>query len=198
MLGEAPTEPSSATIDRVEGLLYVADFVSAREEQRLLKIIDEATWSPELKRRVQHYGYRYDYLKRGLSHEDYLGPIPAWAHELAQRLVEHRIFHSPPDQVIVNEYMPGQGIAAHVDRETCFGDVVASLSLGSRTVMEFTRSGERLDVPLAPHSVVALRGAARYLWRHGIIGRRSDRINGQVLERSRRVSLTFRTVRIPD
>lgn len=44
-----------------EGLIYVPDFVSVAEQVKLLSAIDEREWSQELKRRVQHYGYRYDY-----------------------------------------------------------------------------------------------------------------------------------------
>ncbi len=190
--------PSEVAIDpvivqAVPGLQVVPDFVSQSEELRLLHLIDESPWINDLKRRVQHYGYRYDYQKRDLSREDFLGPMPAWARVLGERLVEAKFFATSPDQVIVNEYLPGQGIASHIDRESCFGEVVASLSLASATVMDFICGGERVGVPLPPRSLVALRGPARHVWRHGITARLTDRIDGQVLERARRVSLTFRT-----
>jgi alkylated DNA repair dioxygenase AlkB len=40
-------------------------------------------------------------------------------------------------QVIINEYTPGQGIAAHIDHKGSFGPIVASLSLLSGAVMDF-------------------------------------------------------------
>jgi alkylated DNA repair dioxygenase AlkB len=177
----------------VEGLTLVPDFITDAEEQRLLTLLDDAEWSAELRRRVQHYGYRYDYQKRILSRDDYIGALPKWANVLGQRLVDAGLFSQLPDQVIVNEYLPGQGIAPHIDRETCFGEVVASLSLASSVVMDFTRVDQRIGIELPARSVVALRGSARYEWRHGITARRTDRINGRTVERTRRVSLTFRT-----
>ena len=42
-----------------------------------------------------------------------------------------------PDQVTVNEYLPGQGIAAHVDTHEAFGHTLLSLSLVSGVVMDF-------------------------------------------------------------
>jgi alkylated DNA repair protein alkB family protein 8 len=36
-----------------------------------------------------------------------------------------------PNQVTVNEYIPGQGISPHVDTHTPFGEFIFSLSLGA-------------------------------------------------------------------
>eukprot|EP01087_Luapelamoeba_hula_P016790 TRINITY_DN5196_c0_g1_i1.p3 TRINITY_DN5196_c0_g1~~TRINITY_DN5196_c0_g1_i1.p3 ORF type:complete len:178 (+),score=48.22 TRINITY_DN5196_c0_g1_i1:13-546(+) len=44
------------------GLVYVAQLFSAEEQAQLLRYIDEeGTWLSDLKRRVQHYGFKYDY-----------------------------------------------------------------------------------------------------------------------------------------
>ena len=54
--------------------------------------------------------------------------MPYWVDEVAARLyTETKLFDRVPDQAIVNEYRPGQGIALHADRQ-CFGDTVATLS----------------------------------------------------------------------
>lgn len=186
-------EPSDSILELPPGAEYFPEFVSAAEERRLLELLDAAKWMPDLKRRVQHYGYRYDYKKRTLTSDDYLGPLPQWATVLNQRLVQAGIFEKAPDQIIVNEYNPGQGIAPHIDREHCFGEVVASLSLAGSTVMDFINEEEHIAVPLSPCSLIALRGPARHVWRHGIAGRRTDIVSGIAQDRARRVSLTFRT-----
>ena len=41
------------------------------------------------------------------------------------------------DQVTVNEYPPGCGIAPHVDTHSAFTETILSLSLGDRCVIEF-------------------------------------------------------------
>lgn len=187
------TENNKPTI---AGLLLVPDFIDREQERRLLETVDNELWSSELKRRVQHYGYRYDYKSRAVRSECYLGPLPDWLAELAVGLVERGVMPEVPDQVIVNEYMPGQGIAAHVDCPPCFGEHIASLSLGSQCLMEFTSldKAERGTVPLPGRSLLALRGAARYGWKHAIPPRQSDSIGGRRVPRGRRVSLTFRKV----
>ena len=96
----------------------------------------------------------------------------------------------------MNEYRPGQGISAHVDCEPCFGPVIASLSLGGSAQMVFRKrsTGERRSVILEPAMLLILSGEARYDWTHEIPARKSDVIDGVRQQRTRRVSLTFRTV----
>jgi alkylated DNA repair dioxygenase AlkB len=173
----------------------VPDFVSRAEEDKFLRDIDAAPWRRDLKRRVQHYGYRYDYKARAVTRQDRLGELPAWAQPLGERLVCYQYFDRQPDQVIVNEYLPGQRINSHTDRVTCFGAVVASVSLGSDVVMDFAgERGETGSLLLPRGRLLVLGGAARTNWRHAIAQRRRDRINSVSFERKRRVSLTFRSV----
>lgn len=176
--------------------VYLADYVPEAAETALIEQIGAGLWRDDLKRRVQHYGFRYDYKARRVTADSYLGPLPGWLSALADRLYAEGVFEVVPDQVIVNEYQPGQGIAAHVDCEPCFGDTVASLSLGSACMMEFTnvRSGEQLAHRLGQRSLLVLKGESRFGWRHGIPARKSDSVDGVPTQRGRRVSLTFRNV----
>lgn len=179
------------------GLTYLAGFVTPPEAALLAQQINAAPWRDDLKRRVQHYGYRYDYKARQARREDYLGPLPDFLNALAHRLRDEGHFPSPPDQVIVNEYGAGQGISAHVDCQPCFGDVIASLSLLSPCMMRLqqVRTGEIADLWLEPASLIVLTGPARHDWTHAIPARQSDVVAGQRHPRARRVSLTFREMR---
>jgi alkylated DNA repair dioxygenase AlkB len=180
----------------VPGLTYVADYLRPDEHDRLVATIDRQPRLTALQRRVQHYGYRYDYKARKVSRDFYLGRLPVWAAEIAQRFHGEGWFATPPDQLIVNEYQPGQGISKHVDCVPCFGPTVVSLSLGSTCVMELAEAKTRRKVPLllAPRSAVVLRGDARSRWTHAVPARKRDAFGGRVYLRSRRLSLTFRTV----
>lgn len=183
--------------DLPSGLKYLPDFVSGEEALYLVDKIDAQPWRSDLKRRVQHYGYRYDYKARQTREEDYLGPLPPFLQVLAERLTHAGHFGSIPDQVIVNEYMPGQGISAHVDCRPCFGGVIASLSLLSPCIMrlENRKISQQVDLTLEPGSLLVLSGEARHVWTHAIPARKSDIVNGQKQPRSRRLSLTFREMR---
>ena len=172
----------------IPGLQYLPNFITSNEERALIEVIDRQQWLHDLKRRVQHYGYKYDYKARAVTAASYLGPLPDWLMPVTQKLP------FKPDQVIVNEYLPGQGISAHVDCVPCFSDTVASLSLASGAVMQFSNRQERHDLYLEPRSLIILSGPARYDWTHAIPARKSDMVDGFKIERGRRVSLTFRSV----
>jgi alkylated DNA repair dioxygenase AlkB len=180
------------------GLTYVPDLVSIADERALLDLLDNTLadrWMSDLSRRVQHFGYRYDYKARALSFKDRIESPPPMVASIGQQLVDLGYFAEAPDQVIVNEYQPGQGISPHIDRATCFGPTVASLSLGSDIVLEFiSPEGKNGSLVLPARSLVVLSSDARFTWRHGIASRKSDRIAGFEARRQRRVSLTFRTV----
>ena len=184
----------------VPGLFYEANFIDAAEEVALFSAVDAAPWLNDLRRRVQHYGWRYDYKARRIVKSMRLGDLPGWAIDLAQRLCRLGLMSDVADQVIVNEYLPGQGIAPHTDCPTCFGNEICSVSLGSPVVMDFVEraSSEKRSMVLEARSVVALTGSARTDWTHGIVGRKSDTIQGARHVRGRRVSLTFRKVRLID
>jgi alkylated DNA repair dioxygenase AlkB len=180
----------------ISGLTLHPDFITPAEEKDLLDILDAQPWRADFQRRVQHYGYRYDYKARQVTSDLYLGPLPSWLQGLAERLTHSGLFPDLPDQVIVNEYLPGQGIAPHIDCVPCFGGVIASLSLASDVVMDFGRpdnfrkTAERLPA----RSLLVMSGPARYHWQHGIAKRKTDVVDGEKIIRQRRVSLTFRCV----
>ena len=168
----------------IAGLRYAAGFVAAPDAAALVAAIDAQPWLDDLARRVQHYGWRYDYRARRVAPDMYLGPLPAFLSALVARL------DFAPDQAIVNEYVPGQGIAHHVDCVPCFGETIASASLLSRCEMEFRRGDTRHAILLEPGSLLVLSGEARYDWSHAIRARGSD----HGVPRGRRLSVTFRTV----
>jgi alkylated DNA repair dioxygenase AlkB len=196
MSAEGPESAADAQGLRIPGLTLGGDWIDKAQESQLLDYVDGGTWRNDLKRRVQHYGFRYDYRARSVAPADQLGPLPRWLAALAGRLVEQHVFATTPDQVIVNEYLPGQGISAHTDCAPCFGDTIAILSLGSSVVMTFqcAATGAQHEVTLPRCSLLRLSGPARYDWLHAIPARKSDMIDGIKTQRLRRVSLTFRSV----
>jgi len=173
----------------IPGLELVRDFVTVEEERALLTCVDASEWDTALKRRTQHYGHRYSYESGSAAAR--APPIPEWCAPYLDRLGERGLLRLRPDQMIVNEYVPGQGISAHVDNTVHFADGVASVSLGSDTVMDFTLGDTKREVLLPRRSVVVMHGEARYRWRHGIAARKSD----HGVKRGRRVSLTFRKMK---
>jgi len=180
----------------IEGLQYIPNFISENEEKELMNAINSEKWLTVIKRRVQHYGYKYDYKARTINYSMHLGKLPIWSMEFANRLVNKNYIKLQPDQIIVNEYEPGQGIANHVDCEPCFGDTIITISLNSYCTMDFInlKTRQKIEVLLEPRSLVVINGESRYLWSHGIPSRKTDFHNNQKINRKLRISLTFRNV----
>ncbi len=178
----------------IPGLIYIPNFISDMQQDFIVADLDNHRWSTELSRRVQHFGYKYDYRNRSIDETMKAAAMLPWMKVYGQKLVERQLFPEAPDQAIVNEYKVGQGISRHIDCEPCFKDTIASLSLLSGCIMEFVRAGQVIELYLEPKSLLVINAEARYNWFHGIPARRMD--NGIV--RTRRISVTFRNVIIEE
>jgi alkylated DNA repair dioxygenase AlkB len=191
-------EPQRGQLDRgrveVPGFIYVPYFLDAAQEEELRALIDEAPWIDDLKRRVQHYGWRYSYKARRVDASMRLGPLPIWALKLAQRLFDEGRLPHLADQVIVNEYIGTQGISKHIDCIPCFADGIAMISLLESWEINFTCAGRKAPRLLERGSVAVMTGDARYRWYHEIPHRQ---LEPHGLRRIRRISITFRKVNFP-
>lgn len=175
----------------IPGLRYYPEIVSEAEAAQLwagIYNVPDKAWNGSLKRRTQHFGFEYNYTQRNAREK--IADLPEY-----QAFLQHRLeamTHRTYDQVILNEYQPGQGISRHIDAPAAFGDTVCSLSLGSACTMRFARDGVVFDLVLHPRSVVVLTGDARYKWTHEIPARKSDTVEGEKIARTTRVSMTYR------
>lgn len=160
----------------IEGLTYIPDYITTEQEQSLISQIDKQPWLNDLKRRVQHYGYKYDYKARKITPDLKIADVPEWLQILSNF-----------DQVIVNEYLCGQGITPHIDCIPCFGETICSLSLLESCEMILERDNIKHSIILEPRSLLTFQGEARYEWKHSIPQRKSNIKN-------RRVSITYRKV----
>lgn len=163
-------------LPRIEGLIYTPNYITTEQEQSLISKIDSQLWLNDLKRRVQHYGYKYDYKARRITPNLKIGAIPDWL----QILPDY-------DQVIINEYLTGQGITPHIDCIPCFTDTICSISLLETCEMILERGSEKHAIILEPRSLLTFQGEARYKWKHSIPARKSNIKN-------RRISITYRKV----
>ncbi len=192
-------EISLDNIISVQGLALYYDFISKAEEIELISNIDNNNWLDDLNRRVQHYGYKYDYKARRIDHSLFIGKIPDWMDFLIEKLNENGITDFIPDQAIINEYIGDQGISPHIDCEPCFGDTIISISLGGSCIINFEKvpnSNEKIPFFVEPKTLLVMNGESRFIWYHGIPKRKNDFFNGKKHARGRRISITFRKVNV--
>ena len=177
------------------GLLLYPDFIDQSMEDKLISEIDSQIWVVDYDRRLQYYGYRneldapYDLIKFPVA-------MPPLIAELSQKIVEHKILLQQPDQVIINEYVPGKGIKPHKDRNY-FENQICGVNLGSGCIMRFikTNGGEVIDIEIPRRSLYVMQDEARYKWQHAIPPRKKDKVDGDIKHRERRVSITYRKVK---
>ena len=190
----------------IPGLALLPEFVTEAEERDLLAAIDGHAWVALAKRRVQHYGYAFDYATRSVAVDGVGGErrqrpgLPGWLGFLLERLGARvgALAGQALDQATVNEYACGVGLAPHVDTHSAFSGAIVSLTLAGRSAMEFRREGRASrGVALERRSLLVMAAEARYAWAHYIPHRKADAVEGAgvVARDARRVSVTLRTVR---
>ena len=188
-------------VDSIPGLKFWEGFLTPEEQDECVRQVDAAKemWREDLRRRVQHYGWLYDYKARSITPDMHVGPLPDWLARLSKKLYDETgLFERVPEQVIVNEYKPWQGIATHTDHPG-FGPTVCTISLLDDWEMDFSENWkDKSPALLQRGSCVLMTDEARHVWQHGIAPRKSELAPWGRRDRNRRLSLTFRTVLHPE
>lgn len=188
---------------RVPGLRFEAEFITEAQEAACVAFFERengAHWANTIRaRQVQHFGYEFNYDTRRCDPDQPMKePIPEVLLPIIEKIAECGVMDGDrPDQITVNEYLPGQGIAFHMDTHSAFTTTIASLSICSEVVMDFRHpDGVRSEGVLLPaRSLAVMSGASRYQWEHAIVPRTFDVIDGKQVSRQRRISITFRKIR---
>jgi alkylated DNA repair dioxygenase AlkB len=160
-----------------EGFFYFPDFLSIAEEQQLIEAVSALELRSLVfqgftaKRKVESYGYDYDFDKRSISKGK---PIPSMLDFLIAKVAEFLSF-APADleEILVTEYPEGSVINWHRDAppfDTIIG--VSLLSECKFRLRPYEKSkqgrGATLSLNLEPRSLYIIRGSARSDWEHSI------------------------------
>jgi alkylated DNA repair dioxygenase AlkB len=180
----------------IKGLYFCENIISENEENNILNKANQQIWLNDLSRRVQHYGYKYNYKSRKINKNDYLGVLPDWTNNMVNiifSLIKNKNINLPYqkfDQLIINEYKTGQSIGPHIDCEPCFKDGIVTVTMGCSGIMTFTHKKTKVshDVKLKRRSVAIMTGESRYDWTHEI----NKYKNKNFTNHNPRVSFTFR------
>ena len=177
------------------GFFLYPNFIDEAHEQQLLEEIDSQIWIVDYLRRLQYFGYRNE-LEKPYNLVPFPVEMPPHVLELSGALVEKGIILMQPDQVIINEYKPGEGIKPHKDR-AYYENQICGVNLGSGCIMRFIRgeNEEVIDIEVPRRSVYVMQDDARKKWKHASPPRKKDAVNGTVKHRERRVSVTYRKVK---
>ena len=176
-----------------EGMRYVEEFLSRREEVDLLDVLPTLPLQHSryrqftAKRRTISYGFSYDFTHGTL---DPAKPIAEFLLPLRERVAAvAQLDPTQFEQALVTEYRPGVSLGWH--RDVPDFEVVAGVSLANPCRMRLRpyppRANKREGVmvlELQPRSLYILRDTARWAWQHSI-----------PTTKMLRYSITFRTRR---
>lgn len=176
----------------IPGLIIKPEFITESDESHIINWLDTKSWSTELSRRTQHYGYKYGYkVQKATPTTPIEGPLLHVCKFISDNLFK-------VDQCIVNEYYRNQGISSHTD-SNIFGPNIAIISLSGDTNMTFSNASESVDIFLPKRSLTILTGPARYEYKHAINKNVSYVVDNTKIVKSdnyRRISLTYRSLNI--
>jgi alkylated DNA repair dioxygenase AlkB len=177
------------------GFSLCCDYINRDEEQVLLECVDRGPWETDWRRRIQQFGLGYS---DSGGEPVWLRDFPDWLKPLAGRVGQKARFDRYPENCVINEYIPPQGIGPHKDY-AAFGPTIACVSLGSDVLLDFISAdrSSRMSVDIPARSLWVITGEARSRWMHGIARRFNDIVDGARRKRDRRISITFRTAKDP-
>lgn len=184
----------------IPGLIVLSNFITEFEEQEIIKNIDQQKWIKLAHRRVQHYGYEFVYGINSVDkNKKALAEIPFFLDKVTNeinKISKEMGNKENMDQLTINDYMPGDGIPPHFDTHSPFEEIFVALSLGSGITMSFKSSkNEEKHIYIPPRSLTIFSDEARFAWYHSIAQRKVDKVNGKLIFRKRRISLTFRKIK---
>mmetsp|Transcript_5582 Transcript_5582/g.7068 ORF Transcript_5582/g.7068 Transcript_5582/m.7068 type:complete len:341 (+) Transcript_5582:95-1117(+) len=213
---------------KIKGLVVIENYIDEDTEKGLIDYFEtshsawenppddeDATKKPvtaddipsqPTRRRVQHYGYKFDYTTR---RGDTDNPLDNWPPiiepirtkvDTSVRDALNNRFEWKSDQATVNEYVRGEGIAKHIDTHSAFEDGIASVSVGSDCVFRFAPGDDDaedkvIEVVIPKRSVFIMTGDSRYYFTHQMPQRNSDKIDNKIVYRGTRYSITFRQIK---
>ncbi|KAJ6463564.1 hypothetical protein C8R45DRAFT_523268 [Mycena sanguinolenta] len=137
-----PLDPSSCRIPGHEACYYLPNFLTEEEEEYLIRKIEEypqQRWKQLANRRLQLWGG--ELTSKNVLVAQPMPPFVEVYPDIIDRLKD-TVFtpagspHGKPNHIIMNEYLPGQGIMPHEDGPAYF-PVVATISLGSHCVFHY-------------------------------------------------------------
>lgn len=186
----------------IPGLYYVKNYLTNDEIDSIEKFIEDSDQFKGIhktsnSRRVLQYGYSYGYDK---SRIDKIEEIPKIFKDLVEpeRISKagKQLFKKDEEleQLIINEYKPGQGIAYHTDHEKYFGPKIACISVGADIEINFVNKldeNNKKTLKVEKGSMYVMCSDSRYKWKHGIDKKLT---NNDGSKRGTRYSLTYRTI----
>lgn len=194
----------AAHTDAPSGLYYFPSCIPDEDLEDTEEWLESEGFQGELKsvtnnpqsRKVAQYGFKYGYGSGSVAED--AAEFPPAVKNLRDMIpdIYEGVAAEQFNQCIINRYLPGQGISAHIDNQK-FGPVIVCFTFGSSREMEFVRRHDAHRILTEPGSMYVMSGESRTHWTHEMKARKSDPpAEGQTgrVVRGAVYSVTFREV----
>lgn len=167
----------------LNGLTLIENYINEEEEINLIDFINN-----------EHYGYNYNKYKS--SKINYIDELPNVYHKYISKILNDKYISEKPDKIIINRYLPGEGMSEHIDKPNIFKNKIYSLSLGSGCTMIFENkdNNEIKNIYIPPKTLLIMEDDSRYKYTHSIKSIKYDIVNNNEIKRKTRYSITFRNM----
>jgi len=190
-------------MEEIKGLYLIENIMSENEEKKYLKYLDKIYTSQVKNAHVikGNHAHEFGWIFTGgllnITHKTL--DIPKWMMKLFNQTKilfndSKHMKNENPEHCIIQTYKPGFGIGAHIDDVKFWTNWILGISLGSGTTMIFSKNNKHVSVYLPPRSAYLMEDEARYKWTHCILNKLADYVDGEIIDRKKRISLTFRNI----
>lgn len=188
----------------IPGLYLIPNVFTKEENDKYMEILEKEKNNPNISNQIHtatEYGWKFLPATVKIP-EDYLGDYPEWLEKLWQKIfniIKINISNFPekayPDNVLINKYEIGDGCLPHIDQLDFWENWIVGVSFGSGCTFQFTDNFDKnIEMLMPPCSIYVMIDDARYKWKHGIKFSPIDIYYGDVIPRTQRISLTFRSM----
>jgi len=132
------------TIGTIPTVRYIPNICTLSMEQIITDYIDsyDDRWINLRRRRLQQYGGKP--TPQGLVDPE---PLPLFLNQIIDCLMSYQLFPTQyrPNHVLINEYLPFQGIFPHTDGPSYY-PLVATISIGGDVIMRYQPRGSSTSI----------------------------------------------------
>lgn len=184
----------------IKGLYYIPNVINPTFTNSIIQQLDSNVWKSirySHSRKVQQYGYVFNFETKETNEPgpEFTPLISKFAILLQEICKTINITKEPGyfNQCIVNNYEPGQGFLKHIDTLT-YGDTIGCFTINTGAIIKFSKDDLFYNLYTEPNSLYIMTGESRYDWYHEMPNTTFDIDNDTIVERGRRLSITFRNV----
>lgn len=168
----------------INGLKYYPDFLTDKQHQQLLDVLDSLDYQIVNGRPTKYFGLNYTHKKK--THDSEKNEIPHFFNLMEPIGLEF-------DQLVIEYFRSDDGHSFLTESEL-FDSNILIIPIGSSIKYSFTNGKKNIDFLVEPKSLLHIGGESRW-WKRCIRPRQKEKFNHYIIKRNEFYILTFRNIK---